>query len=96
MNYTTIQKIIRKHYGKRRTKNLNWEKCGEEIEAFVRAQEKKIEAKKLSYHSEVGKKKAIRKVIEDEYESYFKVMGGYVWIHGNSKLKKLVKDLKRN
>ena len=93
MNYTTIQKIIRKHYGKRKTKNLNWESCGREIEELIKSKEKMIEIKNLGYYSEVGEKNMIRKILQDEYESYFKVLWGFDWIYGNRALKKLVKDL---
>ena len=85
-----IQSIIRKHYGKgSRFRTRGWEQCGREIEAFIRTEQDKVDDT-LTYSEKCAKEASIRREIENEYESYFKVGAMYSWINGNNKLKLLL------
>lgn len=94
---TQVEKIIRRHYLPKPGKRIEWEKCGNAIYDIIRKKEDKIREGNLSYSEMIKKIDRMRKEIEDEYESYFAVYNyngikaGYDWIHGNNKLRTLLK-----
>jgi hypothetical protein len=84
-----IKSIIRKHYGKQsRFKTRGWEQCGREIYRLIDTEQEKYAH--LHYSDKCDMDTKIRREIEREYESYFKVGIMFNWMHGNSNLKTLL------
>ena len=86
---TEVQKIIRRHFNPR-NKRLNWETCGNAIEALIRQKEDKVKERNLAFPVEYKICKKVRERIEQEYAQYFCIGEGYDWINGNDELKDLL------
>lgn len=95
---TQVEKIIRKYYLPKKDKKVDWEKCGMKIYELISEKETAIRQKQRYYWEECQQIDAMRNRIEKEYESFFGfaningVVAGYDWIHGNSRLIKLLSN----